>query len=114
MKPRIDNLYVYLQQERSIMAEPFATLNQRHYPSDFRFLRGNIPDTADDVYRYALTVEINDIKRTFLIVTLESSKKKVKDFFDESLKQIEADPKLLRKFALAKRKPSNLQIEYVS
>lgn len=114
MKPRLDSLYIYLQKERSPFNGVFDEIDQRHYESDFKFLRGNVPDTAEDVYRYAKTVEINDIRRTFVIVTLESDTKKIEAFFDESLKTIKKDAKLMRKFSLAKPKPTDTSIVYAS
>lgn len=112
MKPRIDTLYIYLQRERSIMTAEFKKLDQRLHEHDFRFLRGNIPEKADNVYRYAKTIEINEIKRTLLMVTQDSNKKKVSAFFTKAKKQIEEDPELLQKFALATSKPVETTIVY--
>lgn len=112
MKPRIDTLYIYLQRERSFMASEFPILNQRLHEHDFRFLRGNIPEKADNVYRYAQTIVINDIKRTLLMVTMDSSKKKVSAFFTNAKKQIKEDPELLHQFALATSKPVETSITY--
>lgn len=112
MRPRIDTVYIYLQKERSFMTAEFKTLNQRLHEHDFRFLRGNVPDVADNVYRYAKTIEINEIKRTLVLITLDSNKKKVSKFFTDVKKQIEDDPKLFKTFGLATSKPVETSITY--
>jgi len=112
MKPRIDTLYIYKQKTGSAFFARFDSINQRLHEEDFRFLRGNVPDKADNVYRYALTVTINDMSRTFLMVTLDSSVKKVARFFIEAAKQIEEDPKLLKTFMTARRVPAETPITY--
>ena len=94
------------------MLGEFKTLDVRKNEYDFRFLRGNVPDVADNVYRYAKTVEINEIKRTFVLITLDSNKKKVSAFFTQAKKQIEEDPDLFKTFGLATAKPVETSITY--
>lgn len=111
MKPRIDTVYIYQHKSRSIMASKFTKINQRAQ-KDFRFLRGNTPDVAEEAYRYALTVTINDIDRTLLMVSLEKNKRKINKFFALATKQIQEDPELLQKFALANQKPIETRLTY--
>lgn len=111
MKPRIDTLYIYQQQDGSMMAERFRKINKR-VQKDFRFLRHNIPDMADEVCRYALTVSINGDDRTLLLITLETSPRKIKKFFNNAVKQITGDPDLIKKYKSAKSKPVQMDIAY--
>lgn len=111
MKPRIDTLYIYKQKEGSPLIARFDKLNQR-LQNDFKFLRGNVPDKAEEVYRYAKTVSIDGVDRTFLMVTLDSSKIKVSAFFKDSAKAIESDPKLLKIFKGNSRKPVITDLMY--
>jgi hypothetical protein len=111
MRPQLDKVYVYQPRERSIMHGSFPKINKRTEP-DYKFLRGNIPDRAQ-VYRYALTIEINDAKRTILMITLDKNQTRVSKFFAQAKEDIEADASILRSYILATQKPVELPIQYV-
>jgi len=112
MKPQIDKLYIYRQKNTNFMLGAFKNINVRHNKIDFRFMRGNIPDIANDIYRYAKTVEINGVKRTLLMITLDDNKTNANKFFIASKKVISQDGELLKKFVEANSKPINIDIHY--
>lgn len=112
MKPRIESLYIYKQKEGSPFYARFDKLSQRHNAGDFKFLRGNVPDIATDTYRYAQTFEIRSVSRTFLMITMESDKKKVDKFFEKVCAEIENDQKLFKSFKNANIKPELTSFTY--
>lgn len=111
MKPEIDTLYIYKQKEGSIFNARFKKIDQR-IQEGFRFMRNNVPDMAPEVCRYAKTVKVNGLSRTFLMVTLDKNTKKVNAFFNQSVKQIEDDAKLIKLYMSSRQAPIVTPIKY--
>lgn len=95
------------------MLGSFDKLDRRKHEHDYPYKRGNILEKADNVYRYALSVTIDDKQRTLLLVTLDSKKSNVSKFFKEAVKQIKADDTMMNTWTVVESKPELLGIGYV-
>lgn len=112
MRPMIDQLYCYRVSTLK-MQGAFEKLDQRLHKYDYTFKRGNVLEKADNAYRYALTVKVDDKERTLLLVTLDKSKTNVNKFFKEALKQIKEDDAMLNTFTVCEGKPELLGVSHV-
>lgn len=112
MRPMIDSLYVYRPTTAKMLGS-FDKLDQRLHKYDYAYKRGNVLEKADNVYRYALTVKIDDKERTLLLVTLDKSKTNVNKFFKEAVKQIKEDDTMMNTFTVCEGKPELLGVGYV-
>lgn len=113
MKPQIDKMYVYKPSSK-IMEGRFNKLNTMHYKDrGYQYLRGNVIEQSQSIYRYAKTITIDGQDRTLLVVTEHGDKKAVSQFFVETIKKIKADNDKLSVFVKADSKPLDMGEWYV-
>lgn len=112
MRPELNQIYVYQPSEK-IMEGMFKKLSHRHVNGQVMYYVENGSNgESDDVHRYAITVKVNDVNRTVLLLTRETSKKIVGAALKATAEQIEKSPALLATFVKATGKPTKLGIAF--
>lgn len=108
--PKIDSLYVYKTSRRSVKFN-------RHLNAGlgYRYMVGNaiLKAGQDEMYDYHRTVKIDGTEHGLVMITKNSKFKEVQKWFNEKIKEIESNNKLLTTFKSAKSSPQELGLYYI-
>jgi cbb3-type cytochrome oxidase subunit 1 len=106
--PQIDSIYAYNMTRETPFTHRHQDTEDYEYVDRHSILRTD----KNGIEIYHQSAEVNGVSKGLTMVTLDSDEKRVKEFFDNAIKELETDPSKASIFYTA-RKPIQVNILHI-